>query len=171
MKLSFYQMLDVPQTADQAAIDAAYAKATERLSADRKRGAAAASAEGRLIREGYEMLSNPAMRAKYDAKMAAAEKGVQLVFFPEDGAAQRKLGVQSVVFAALAATFCGIVYWQMTRKMDAVRVDYETVVARKQATQNAPKVIGVLPPEQEHPTVVVDAGRPEPIIKSGTEKK
>jgi DnaJ-class molecular chaperone len=171
MKRSFYQMLDVPLTADQAAIDAAYAKAKERLGADIKRGAATASTEGRLIREGYEILSNPAIRAKYDAKMAAAEKGVELVFFPEGEAAQRELGVQSVVFAVLAATFCGVVYWQMTSKMNAVRVDYETVVARKQATQNAPKVIGAIPLEQENATVVVDAGRSEPLIKGAAEKK
>lgn len=165
MKRSFYEMLGVPHDADQGTIDVANAQATQRLNTNIKNGAADATTEAQLVREGYQILSDPEKRARYDAKLSAAETGVQLMFFPEGKHAQRKLGVQSVIFAVLASTFCGVVYWQMTRKMVEVRVDYETVVARKQVDQNAPKVIEALPPELESPTIIVDAARSEPLIK------
>lgn len=168
MKRSFYEILSVPHDADQATIDAAYAQVMGRLNDGIKRGAADAAMEARMARDGYQILSDHAKRTRYDAKLSAEASGVHLMFAPEDKHEQRKLGVQSVVFALLATTFCGVVYWQMNRKIGEVRADYETVVVRKQAAQNAPKVIDAPPPEQGNPTVVGTV-RSEPLLKSTAE--
>jgi hypothetical protein len=164
MKRTFYEMIGVAHDADQAIIDAAYTQVMGRLNEDIKRGANDATMEAQLVRDGYQILSDPAKRKRYDAKLSAEASGVHLVFYPDNKHEQRKLGVQSLVFALLATTFCGVVYWQMNRKISEVRADYETVVVRKQAAQNAPKVIDSPPPDQGAPTVVGTV-RSEPVIK------
>ncbi len=170
MKRTFYDMIGVPHDADQATIDAAYSAVMERLNDGIKRGAADATTEAQLVRDGYQILSDAAKRARYDAKLAAESSGVQLVFYPEDKGAQRKLGVQTVVFALLATTFCGVVYWQMTRKINEVRADYDSVVVRKQAVQNTPPIIEAPPPDQAAPSIVGTA-REEPVIAAPVAKK
>ena len=134
-------MLGVSHDADQAQIDTAYAMAAAKLSASNMRGINEAVSELQLIREGYQMLSDPAKRAKYDAKLAASETGVQLMFFPEDRAARRKLGLDTVIFAALVTALGGVVYYQLAQKMDEVRVEHAQAVTRKNGEQN--KVITV----------------------------
>ncbi len=164
MKRSFYDMLGVAHEADQATIDAAYTQVMARLNDAIKRGADDANMEAQLLRDGYQMLSDPAKRARYDAKMAADATGVKLMFFPDDKRAQKKLGIQSVVFALLATTFVGVVFWQMNRKINEVRADYETVVARKQADQNKPLVVNSPPPDQGGVTIS-ETVRSEPLVK------
>lgn len=170
MKRSFYEMIGVAHDADQTTITTAYAQVIERLNEGIKRGANEATMEAQLVRDGYQILSDPAKRARYDAKLSAAESGVQLMFFPDDKKDQKKLGMQAVVFALLATTFVGVVFWQMNRKINEVRIDYETVVARKQAAQKAPVVLDSPPPEQGAPTVV-RAVRTEPVIAAGAGEK
>lgn len=80
MKRSFYDVLRVPHNADKSQIDTAYTLATAKLNASNRRGTGEAAMETQLIRDGYQILSDPAKRAKYDAKIAAAESGVQLMF-------------------------------------------------------------------------------------------
>ena len=169
MKRSFYDMLGVESNADQATIDLAYTQVMGRLSEGIKRGANDATMEAQLVRDGYKILSDPTQRTRYDAKLSADASGVKLVFYPEDKKEQRKLGVQSVVFALLATTFCGIVWWQMNRKINEVRVDYESVVVRKQAAQNTPKVIETTSADPTHSTVVGTI-RSEPLIKTAPDK-
>lgn len=168
MKRSFYDVIGVESNADQATIDTAYAHVMERLNEGIKRGANDATMEAQLVRDGYKILSDPAQRTRYDAKLAADASGVKLVFFPEDKKAQRKLGVQSVIFALLATTFCGIVWWQMNRKINEVRVDYESVVVRKQAAQNTPKVTEATSSEQNSSVVDVHT---EPTVHMAPEKE
>ena len=104
--------------------------------------------EAQLVKDGYQMLSDPAKRARYDAKLAADEKGVKLMFFTDDKNAQRKLGIQTFIFALLASTLVIVVFWQMNRKINEVRADYDTVVTRKNIEKNGPKVIEEVPVEQ-----------------------
>ena len=163
MKRSFYDMLGVESNADQATLDAAYTHVMERLNEGIKRGANDATMEAQLVRDGYKILSDPTQRTRYDAKLSADASGVKLVFYPEDKKEQRKLGVQSVVFALLAMTFCGIVWWQMNRKINEVRVDYESVVVRKQAAQNVPKVTETTASEPGNQTMV--GSHSEPMVK------
>ena len=166
MKRSFYDILGVPHDADQAAIDAAFAVAQERVATEVRRGAEGASMEAQLIRDGYQMLSDPAKRTRYDAKLEASEKGVELMFFPDDRSAQKKLGIQSVVFALLATTFVGVLYWQMNRKLSEVRADYDTVVARKAAAAVTPKVLEA-PPAAAATDMAAKSDADKPKVSDG----
>jgi DnaJ-class molecular chaperone len=139
MKRSFYEMLEVRHDADQAQIDAAYELATAKLHDSTVRGVADAATDAQLIRDGYQILSNPAKRARYDAKLHADEAGIKLMFIPEDNSARRKLGVETLVFAGLATVFGTIVYQKMTVKMDEVRVEHVQAVARHKDDQ--PKTV------------------------------
>jgi DnaJ-class molecular chaperone len=138
MKRSFYEMLGVARNADQAQIDAAYALATERLNAEDVRGVAEAVNEAQLIRDGYQILSDPAERARYNAKLAASDAGLKFVFFPEDSVSRRKLGIETVVFAVLSAVFGAVVYAKLTQKTDEVLVEHKQAVARQRGEPNPP---------------------------------
>ena len=72
MKRSFYEMLGVARNSDQTQIDAACALAMERLNAEDARGIVATVYEAQLIRDGYQVLSDPAQRVRYNAKLAAS---------------------------------------------------------------------------------------------------
>lgn len=138
MKRTFYEMLGVPHDADQARIDTAYALITAKLNAANLRGVAGAVTEARLIRDGYQMLSDPAKRARYDAKLSAEESGVQLMFFPEDSGLRRKLGVETVVLLALVLVLTGVVYFQLSREMEVVRVEHIQAVTREKEKRDRP---------------------------------
>jgi len=150
MKRSFYEILGVAHDADQAKLDAAYEAATVKLNSTTSvRGTAESVAEMKLLREGYQLLSNHEQRVKYDAKLSAEASGIKLMFFPGTPVSRRKLGIQTVVFAALAATLTGIVYFQLTKEMDAVQTDYNQTLAKKQEEQNKPVVIDATQPAAE----------------------
>src|ERR1035437_10386940 len=124
MKRSFYEMLGITHDADQSQIDAAYDAATAKLNASNLRGAAEAAVEVQLIRDGYQILSNPEKRARYDAKLHADAAGIKLMFFPEDNSARRKLGLETAVFAGLAAVLGAMVYHKLAITMDEVRIEH-----------------------------------------------
>jgi curved DNA-binding protein CbpA len=135
MKRSFYEMLGITHDADQSQIDAAYGVATAKLNASNLRGAAEAAVEVQLIRDGYQILSNPEKRARYDAKLRADEAGIKLMFFPNENFARRKLGLETAVFAGLAAVLGTIVYHKLAITMDEVRVEHVQAVARHKDEQ------------------------------------
>jgi len=117
MKRSFYEMLAIPRKATQNQIDNAYASMTEKLGTDTNvRGTAEALSQLNMLREGYNLLSNPEKRALYDAKLYATEAGITLMFFPKDTKAVKKLGIDTVIFATLACVFTYVVYQKMTRE-------------------------------------------------------
>jgi DnaJ-class molecular chaperone len=148
MKQSFYEMLGVAHNANQSQIDDAYAQLTIKLNATTNvRGSIESVAEMKLLADGYQLLSNPERRTIYDAKLSAEASGIHLMFFPKDNKSRQKLGIQTIIFAALAATLTGIIYFQLTKKMDEVRVDYKQAVAKKQEEQNKPVVIDATQPE------------------------
>ena len=158
MKRSFYEMLDVPRQATQGQIDAAFHALTVRLeSSTSVRGTAEAMSELNMIREGYAILSNPEKRAVYDAKLYATEKGVDLVFFPKDTKAVRKLGINSMIFAALACVLTFMLYQRFTREPGGTRADQAVDVAGK-AKPSAPPVAA---PKNEMPPA--DIARAEAV--------
>jgi len=117
MKRSFYEMLEIPRKATQNQIDNAYASITEKLGTDTNvRGTAEALSQLNMLREGYNLLSNPEKRALYDAKLYASDAGIQLMFFPKDKKAVKKLGVETVIFFALACVFTYVIYQKLVRE-------------------------------------------------------
>jgi curved DNA-binding protein CbpA len=157
MKQTFYEMLGVPHDANQSQIDDAYSQTTIRLNATTNvRGASASVAEMRLLAEGYQLLSNPEQRARYDAKLSAEAAGIKLMFYPKDNKSRRKLSIDTVVFAALATALTGIIYFQLTKKMDEERVNYQQGLDKKREEQNKP--------------VVIDATQPETPVNEKTDK-
>jgi DnaJ-class molecular chaperone len=61
-----YRVLNVPRTADQATIKRAYHKLAKELHPDRNPGDGAAERRFKEITQAYRLLSDPAMRARYD---------------------------------------------------------------------------------------------------------
>ena len=137
MKRSFYEMLAIPRKASQNQIDNAYASMTEKLGTDTNvRGTAEALTQLNMLREGYNLLSNPEKRALYDAKLYATEAGITLMFFPKDTKAVKKLGIDTVIFATLACVFTYVVYQKMTRDANPIRVEQAQA---EQVMADAPK--------------------------------
>lgn len=159
MKRSFYEMLGVPRDAEKSQIDTAYTLMMEKLeSSTNLRGASEAVTEMNLIREGYQILSDPARRARYDGKLAADASGVKLMFFPEDTATRRKLGVETVILAALATVLGGIVYWQLTHKIDDVRIEHAQAVVKEREKKDQPITVDLTKANAPN----AKAGAPEP---------
>ena len=77
--------------------------------------------EAQLIRDGYLILSDAKKRALYNAKLMADQTGVKLMFFPEGPLQRHKLGVHAAVLFGLVLVLSGILYHQMTNKMQEVR--------------------------------------------------
>jgi DnaJ-class molecular chaperone len=61
-----YRVLDVPRSADQAAIKQAYRKLAKALHPDRNPGSKQAEQRFREVTEAYDVLSDPGKRARYD---------------------------------------------------------------------------------------------------------
>jgi DnaJ-class molecular chaperone len=85
-------MLEIPRDTNQTGIDIAYRQATARLSRGTLRGATEAIIEARLIHDGYQILSNAELRARYDAKLLAAETEVKITLFPRRRVRQAQAG-------------------------------------------------------------------------------
>jgi DnaJ-class molecular chaperone len=61
-----YRILNLPRTADQAAIKQAYRKLAKMLHPDRNPGSARAEQRFKEVSQAYDLLSDPAKRTKYD---------------------------------------------------------------------------------------------------------
>ncbi len=162
MKISFYEMLGVPHKATQEQIDEAYARLTEKLGATTSvRGTADTMTQLSMIRDGYKILSDPEKRAVYDAKLYANEAGIQLMFFPKDTKAVKKLGINSIVFAILACVFTYVVYQKLTREVgtapaEQARADKPKAETPKADAQKA-EIPGKAPTPIEPPANPPDA--------------
>ena len=124
MKMSFYEMLEVPRKATQEQIDEAFEALTARLGATTSvRGSAETLTQLNMIRDGYRILSDPEKRAMYDAKLYASDAGIKLMFFPKDTKAVKRLGIDTMVFATLACVFTFMVYQKLVREPEALRIE------------------------------------------------
>ena len=65
-KRDYYQTLDVPPGADEAALKKAYRRQAMKFHPDRNPGDASAEEQFKEAKEAYEVLSNPQLRAAYD---------------------------------------------------------------------------------------------------------
>jgi DnaJ-class molecular chaperone len=93
-----YRTLNVPRTADQAAIKQAYRKLAKMLHPDRNPGSARAEQRFKEVSQAYDLLSDPIKRAKYDRGEIDAEgrprqtfKGFEFAGDPQ-GAAESIFG-------------------------------------------------------------------------------
>jgi curved DNA-binding protein CbpA len=155
MKRSFYEMLGVARDADQAQIHVAYGLAMERLNAEDVRGIATAVNEGQLIREGYQILSDPIERARYDAKLAASDAGFKITLFPEDSVSRRKLGIETVMFAVVSAILGAVVHAMLTQKTDEPLVESRQEIATQKGEPSPPITMNATRPDMP------DAAGPE----------
>ena len=157
MKRSFYEVLGVTRDADQSQIDVAYAAAGAKLAAIDVRGTATATAEAKLLSEGYLLLSNHEKRAEYDAKLQADEAVENLTLQAVGVLARRKLGLETVVLAALVVVFGGIAYHHVSSKMAQVRIEHAAAVKRKA--------------EEREKVFVIDATREHPVVLNASSGK
>jgi hypothetical protein len=131
-KVTFYQMLGVERGVEIPGIDAAYARATARLTSNKQlQGTAEAAREMAILEEGYRILSTPARRAKYDAMLIEADTGVKLMLDADDAPAKSKLIVAVCVLLALAAGIAGAMFMAMERKIDDVQLAHKQEVQRR----------------------------------------
>ena len=144
MKRSFYEMLEIPRDASQARIDIAYRQATARLNTGISRGATAAIIEAKLMKDGYDILSDPHRRAGYDAKLLADETEVKVTFFPDDSYGRHRLGIGTIALVVLSTILGTIIYKNLTVKMDEVRVEHVQAVAKRKDEQPKPVVIDTI---------------------------
>ena len=144
MKRSLYEMFGVPREADQAQIDSAYEALDSQLKGRAARGDADAANESILLKDGYEILTDPARRAHYDASLTGATS--KIAFLPEDSRSRSKLGVETLVLIVLVAVLGGIVYRQLSKEMEVVRIEHEQAVAVARARLNAPVQANVTAP-------------------------
>jgi DnaJ-class molecular chaperone len=75
-----YRTLNVPRSADQAAIKQAYRKLAKMLHPDRNPGSARAEQRFKEVSQAYELLSDPVKRAKFDRGEIDAEGRPQQTF-------------------------------------------------------------------------------------------
>ncbi len=142
MKRSFYQMLDVPPDAHPTQIDNAFARATGKLEANKRLcGTPQAVTHRNLMRDGYHILADPERRARYDAKLAEAAKGIDPMLYREGATARWRLRAEALIFVALATTLGSVVYAKMEHKMNAVRIEHEHAVERMKEEQFRPIVV------------------------------
>jgi hypothetical protein len=170
MKRSFYEMLEVSRKATREEIDEAYAQLTRKLGASTSvRGTADSLSQLNMIREGYNILADPDKRAMYDAKLYATEAGITLMFFPKDTRAAKKLGMDTLIFAALACVFTYVIYQKMTREVNPVRAEQVKI---EKAAADMPKAdianavaAGPTASTIEPPATTADAN---PIARAGS---
>ncbi len=142
MKRSFYQVLGVEPDADREQLDAAYARATRALEAGKhRRGTVESAIEWNLLQDGYQILSHPVRRARYDTKLAAEKSSLSGVFLPETARAASKLRTHVSVFALIIALFCATMYPLLVEKMDELQINHQQEVARKKEEHARPVVV------------------------------
>ena len=92
-KMDPYRTLNVPRSADQAAIKQAYRKLAKILHPDRNPGSARSEQRFKEVSQAYDLLSDPVKRAKFDRGEIDAEgrprqtfKGFEFAGDPQSGA-------------------------------------------------------------------------------------
>ena len=142
MKRSFYEVLNVQPDADREQLDAAYARAARALDAGKhRRGTVESAIEWNLLQDGYQILSHPVRRARYDAKLAAEAANQGAVLLPQVAPTRRKLRLELVAIVAISVVFGGMIYAEVEQKVDEVRLEHQQAVARKKEEQTRPVAV------------------------------
>ncbi|MGH8620427.1 MAG: DnaJ domain-containing protein [Burkholderiales bacterium] len=150
MKRSLYEMLGIPPDATAEQIQAAYVARLAELNAPKYQGDEDAINETRMLREGYQILTDPARKHHYDSVLSdpGASGRRQVLFMPNDETTRKKLGVQTVVLIAVVVVLSGLVYRHFAKKMEEMDQAYKQEMTQ-QRLDRAPKAVVVAPVEEE----------------------
>jgi len=142
MKRSFYEVLNIQPDADREQIDAAYARATAALEAGRqRRGTVDSAIEWNLLQDGYQILSHPVRRARYDAKLAAEASSMTAIPLPRVEPPRRKPRLMLAGIVMISVVFSGLLYAEIVQRVDEVQFEHRQAVARKKEEQNRPVTV------------------------------
>lgn len=156
MKRTLYEMIGVPPGAEPGELDVAFVRRLAELKPRIDRGDPDAINEQRMLHEGFEVLADPARRAHYDSGLAdqfGAPSSRRADLLTDDSGFKRKSRNQTVVLVALLVVLGGVVYRQMSVRVESARQEHSQAVARVRAEQQAP------PPAQE-----AEAAREEAVV-------
>jgi DnaJ-class molecular chaperone len=139
-------MIGVPPGAEPGELDVAFVRRLAELKPRIDRGDPDAINEQRMLHEGFEVLADPARRAHYDKSLAeqfGAPAAKRADLLTDDSGFKRKSRNQTVVLVALLVVLGGVVYKQMSARVESARQEHSQAVARVRAEQQGP------PPMQE----------------------
>jgi curved DNA-binding protein CbpA len=123
---NLYQLLEVPSTASPETIKAAYVKTAARLRSSGARG------EYEALKQAYDILSDPASRARYDRQPYMVADSV-----PDDGAESHWLMSWRGALIALAIAGIGSTVWVYhKREQTRLRLEHVRIEAERQAEED-----------------------------------
>lgn len=142
MKRTLYEMIGVPPGAEPGELDVAFVRRLAELKPRVDRGDPDAMNEQRMLHEGYEVLADPARRTHYDNSLAHAfgAPSRQIDFLPDDSGFKRKSRNQTIVLLVLLTALGGVVYKQMSTRVETARQEHKEAVVRARAEIQAPQV-------------------------------
>ena len=150
MKRSLYEMLGIPFEATSEQIQAAYVARLAALNTSSMQGNEDAVNETRMLREGYQILTDPARKYHYDSVLSnpGASARRQVLFMPNDETMRKKLGVQTVVLIVVVAVLSSVVYKHFARKIEEMDAAHKEAITH-QRLDRVPKAVVAAPVEEE----------------------
>lgn len=178
MKRTLYEMLGIPPDATSEQIQAAYVARLAALNAPSLQGDEDAVNETRMLREGYQILTDPARKHHYDSVLSNPNDMLrtQVLFMPEDGTQRKKLGLQTVVLVIAVAVLSAVVYRHFSKKLEEMDEAHKQAITQQRidrlpAQEAAPTAVVVEPAEPLVPLPVAPAqAQAAPEAEKGGEK-
>jgi len=174
MKRTLYEMLGIPPDATSEQIQAAYVARLAALNAPSLQGNEDAVNETRMLREGYQILTDPARKHHYDSVLSNPNSMLrtQVLFMPE-GAQRKKLGMQTVVLVIAVLVLAAVVHRHFSKKLEAMDEAHKQAITQQRidrvpAAQEAPPAAVVAEPLVPLPVAPVPA--PEADAGKGQQK-
>lgn len=131
MQADYYELLDVPENANDAWLKRAFETAQQRISADAKLTEKEREQALRAVDTAFRTLSSPVARETYDEKLhRQRDKAAKT-----EAGLMSQLGSPKVLIAiALIAVLGGGMVWQYSREQERIRFERERI-AQEQAEQ------------------------------------
>jgi len=153
MKRSLYEMLGIPADANSEQIQVAYVARLAALNAPSLQGNEDAVMETRMLREGYQILTDPTRKHHYDSVLSNPNDTLrtQILFLPDDEAKRKKFGLQTVVLIVVVVALSALVYRHFSKKMEEMDRAYQQTLSeqrldRVQKAQTVEPVVVVAAP-------------------------
>jgi hypothetical protein len=126
MTRTAYEILSIPQTASEAAVERAYQMRLIEAQTSRKLSETEKLVEIAAIEDANRILSRSTSRVLYDKKLAAADR---VEYAQEDGGIKRKV----IAFIVILAVAAGGYFWFEQRETERIRANQERIVAEQKA--------------------------------------